>query len=174
MVPAAAGWWYEGGGFFRHNTLSAISPAAHVVPFGLHYTTALQRPFQYRSPPPLGITIAAAKVSVMADVSSASGGAVVNAVFVLYADDGVTVVGSATAGNVAVAGDGVTTATAAIAIADAECWSVPRPYLYTLALTVATPQGTHPMHFPVVNHGAFFNALSSGQSWSVSCGLHRV
>jgi hypothetical protein len=64
-------------------------------------------------------------------------GATVDAVFSLYAADGVTLAGSAIAKGVVVTGGDVNvTASAVITLASPELWSVQRPYQYILSVAV--------------------------------------
>ena len=60
------GWWYEGGGVFRHSTLTSSWSNAHVVPHGLHFVPTISAPFNYRVPATDGVTAAAAKIEVRA------------------------------------------------------------------------------------------------------------
>lgn len=60
------------------------------------------------------------------------------ATFKLYEADGVTVAATATASSVNVSLGNPSSATALLSLTDAECWSVARPYLYTLAVSLSS------------------------------------
>ncbi len=60
------------------------------------------------------------------------------ATFTVYAADGVTVAASAVAPAVLVAPGAISTAVVQISLAAAECWSVARPYLYTLSVSLTS------------------------------------
>jgi hypothetical protein len=55
---------------FRHSTLTASWPSAHVVPHGLHFVPTISGPFTYRTPATAGVTATAAKIQVFADLES--------------------------------------------------------------------------------------------------------
>jgi beta-galactosidase/beta-glucuronidase len=59
------------------------------------------------------------------------------ATFTLYEADGVTIAASAAAGAVVVAAGSSASASAMLTLTNAQCWSVARPYLYTLTVTLS-------------------------------------
>lgn len=139
------GWWYEGGGVFRHSTLTSSWSNAHVVPHGLHFVPTISAPFNYRVPATDGVTAAAAKIEAFADIQSdLAAGANVDVVFSLFAADSVTLVGSGIAKGVTVGGGDVNvTASAVISVANPELWSVQRPYQYILSAAVQSAGVTY-------------------------------
>lgn len=137
------GWWFEGGGFSRRTWLSGgISPAAHVVPHGLWADISITD-YAYGAAPTDGVTTLGA--TALAFVQVETDGAApteVAATFTLLAADGVTVVARTTSANTPVAPGATATLSAALAIPDgAQCWSVARPYLHTLSVSIAQGGG---------------------------------
>jgi beta-galactosidase/beta-glucuronidase len=103
----------------------------------LHADVALSDDFTYPSDPADGVTVASATALAFADVETdLNTNASVVATFTLYASDGVTVAASAAAPAVVVSPGSVSTATALLSLNSAECWSVARPYLYTLTVSL--------------------------------------
>ena len=135
------GWWYEGGGAMRHTFLSASAPAAHVVPHGLHADIAVSGGYHYSANPADGVTADGVTALAFADIETDGAAAVsVIATFTLLAQDGVTVVARAAAKAVSVAPGGgpATTASALLTLpAGVAAWSVARPYLHTLVVSLA-------------------------------------
>ncbi len=64
----------EGGGVFRHATLTASFPEAHIVPHGLRFAPTLSAPYTYREPATEGVTVAAVKVQVSAEIETDAAG----------------------------------------------------------------------------------------------------
>ena len=129
------GWWYEGSGLLRHNRLVVTAAAAYVAPFGIaspHFVENIVP----RAAPAAGLT---GDVTLTPSVDLLTGGARTSATvsWVLYAADGVTRVASAGPTSVTIDGTGTTLLGPAMAVAAAELWSVPRPYLHTLVTTVS-------------------------------------
>ena len=122
----------------RHSTISSLAPAAHVVPDGLHADFSITG-YAYGATPTDGVTATGASALVFAELETDSTGAPVDVVatFSLLAADGTTVVATAS-GKAAVAPGGSTTVSAEMPIPDgAQCWSVARPYLHTLSVSLA-------------------------------------
>ena len=96
--------------------------------------------------PAEGLTVASALVDVFVNLETDSASAVnVTAAFSLIAQDGVTVVATGSATKVALTPGSVTTVrTVLSAVANAEAWSVPRPYLYTLNVVVTAEGASAP------------------------------
>lgn len=122
----------------RHTTISSLAPAAHVTAHGVWADVSITG-YSYGATPTDGVTTlgatALAYVEVETDGTSASN---VVATFTLLASDGITVVATATAGAVSVSPGATSTVSAVIAIPDgAQCWSVARPYLHTLSVSLA-------------------------------------
>ena len=145
LVDATArrdtGWWYEGGGAMRHTFISASAPSAHVVPHGLHADIAISGGYHFPADPAEGVTADGVTALCFADIETdGAAAASVIATFTLYASDGTTVVASAAAKAVSVAPGGGAGATASALLtlpSGAACWSVGRPYLHTLVVSLA-------------------------------------
>ena len=125
----------------RHTYLTATAPTAHVVPHGLHADIAVDGPYSYPAQPADGVTADGVTALCFADIETDGSAAVdVVATFTLYAADGITAVASAAAKAVsAPPAPGVpATASALLTLPPgAQCWSVARPYLHTLVVTLA-------------------------------------
>ena len=145
LVDATAardtGWWYEGGGAMRHTFLTSSAPAAHVVPHGLHADVAIDGPYHFPAAPSDGVTADGVTVLCFADIETDGAAAAdVVASFALFAADGVTVIASGAAKSVSVPPAPGASATASVLLTlppAAQCWSVARPYLHTLVVTLA-------------------------------------
>jgi Glycoside hydrolase family 2 C-terminal domain 5/Glycosyl hydrolases family 2, TIM barrel domain/Glycosyl hydrolases family 2, sugar binding domain/Domain of unknown function (DUF4982)/Glycosyl hydrolases family 2 len=134
---AKTGWWYEGSGQSRDSYIYATSRTAHVVPDGTYAIIAVEEPFTYPADPKNGITAPSASFNVQTEVETdLAGGAVVNVVTYIYAQDGVTLVGQGTASNVTVLSNATVIVSTLITISNVEIWSSPRPYLYTIVTNI--------------------------------------
>jgi beta-galactosidase len=116
------GWFYEGGGIYRHTRLVIVNPL-HVVPWGVYVNADVPDP---------GDGIAAdSNVTVETTVKNETTGDASSSVLSEILDSTGAVVGSAqTPLNVAKGATEV--ATQKIALAKAHLWSVDNPYLYRL------------------------------------------
>jgi beta-galactosidase/beta-glucuronidase len=125
----------------RHTFISASAPSAHVVPHGLHADIAISGDYHFPADPAEGITADGVTALCFADIETdGAAAASVIATFTLYASDGTTVVASAAAKAVSVAPGGGAGATASALLtlpSGAACWSVGRPYLHTLVVSLA-------------------------------------
>lgn len=125
--PRYDGWWYEGGGIYRHVRLVVVDPV-HIAPDGVFVAPSVQDPGEGETAPAL--------VAVSTDITNASSASVSAAVTSeILAADGV-VVGSASAIYELGVGGGLKVAQR-IPLAEANLWSPERPYLYRLRSTVA-------------------------------------
>ena len=124
---------YEGSGLIRSFRLVVSSAAASVAPMGVSMTSFVQGAIHANSAAPADGLFADTVVFAPAVTTFGSSGGV-TAQFTLYAADGVTVVASGSkAGR---AGD--TLAPGPLTVGGPlQLWSVPRPYLYTLAVTLS-------------------------------------
>jgi beta-galactosidase len=118
---AQEGWWYEGGGIYRHVWLNVADPI-HVAPFGTFVTSSLHDPTPSQPEPTATLTI-------QTQILSPGGGKNVKLVS--------TIIGSG--GNVVaqisdpeeLASDNVT-ATQTIVIPHAQLWSLEKRNMYSL------------------------------------------
>jgi hypothetical protein len=140
--------WYEGSGLYRRAWLTATYPQAHVDSFGLWAPAYVDGDYHTRAAPGDGVYADAAVVSAAADLVNAApaGSPSVNVTvtFSVVAADGVTTVASAHTAATLKAGVAATKVEApsgSLRVANAELWSIPRPYLYTLAVSVALADG---------------------------------
>lgn len=137
---AGSGWFYEGGGIYRKTWLHSASPI-HIQQDGVFATTHVATTPAPRQAPSLGSTAASATISVvstMENTATASDGVAMLTYSLLDAGGAIVVGSTATASvKLVAAKDAATPATStaaavSIAVANAELWSVARPYLYTL------------------------------------------
>lgn len=131
------GWWYEGGGVMRHSFISASENSAHVVPHGLWADVSISQGYTYRDAPADGVTASGVVALVFAEIETDGDTATsVIATFTLTAPNG-TVVAVASV-NVSVPAGATATAQAALTPPDGvECWSVARPALHILSVSLA-------------------------------------
>jgi beta-galactosidase len=128
------GWWYEGAGLTRHVTLTSSSAAARVATHSLAAPAAPAGAIHARATPAEGLFSDSASVTpflVLENAGSAPVAAVVACALVEAAGAATTVSVTVPAGGEAPA------ACPPLAPASAELWSLPRPFLYTLAITVS-------------------------------------
>jgi len=132
-----SGWWYESTGLVRHARLQLLSASAWVAAQGVATPHFLSGPYATRASPALGLTAASATLTPSALIYAGAQATPVTVQFTLLAADGVTVL--ATNATRALAAPNGTTvfAPAPLVIPDAELWSVPRPYLSTLVITLS-------------------------------------
>lgn len=126
------GWWYEGSGLIRTARIISTAAAASVVPFGVSSPSYADGAIHnHSSSPSDGLYTDNAVMSPAVTVTGSA--SQVSVSFVLIAADGVTVVATGTgsgSGNANISSNYIN-------IPNAELWSVARPYLYTLAITVS-------------------------------------
>lgn len=137
--PPGSGWWFESGGIFRDVRLISVN-AVHSPPDRswvyanvtgqIHeHTAAVPADGLYSDRATLH-----ANVHVANHGPKAAGSLSVTAMAV---DASEQVVGSGTASGGALASGAETVVPVAITIAQAELWSVPRPYLYTVVVEIS-------------------------------------
>jgi hypothetical protein len=121
----------------RHTMLSSSSSSAHVVPHGLWADIAVSNGYTYRATPADGVTASGVTALVFAEIETDGTADVdVVATFSLLAPNG-TVVAQATAKSTIPAAS-TATASATLSPSDGvECWSVARPALHTLTVSIA-------------------------------------
>ena len=121
----------------RHTTLSSSASAAHVVPHGLWADVSISDGYSYRDSPADGVTASGVTALVFANVETDGSAAVdVIATFSLIAPNGTVVAQSAA--PVTIPAASTATATTTLSPPDGvECWSVARPALHTLTVSIA-------------------------------------
>jgi beta-galactosidase/beta-glucuronidase len=132
------GWWYEGSGLPRHSRLVVTPSEARIRSFGIAAPAVVTGKVQTRTHTSDGLT-ADATVHPTADISVTSNVGV-TVTFELVDTRSDVIVGKST-GHSSTKGDH-TVAAPPISVANAELWSVPRPYLYTLVATLTTTDGS--------------------------------
>lgn len=126
------GWWYEGGGIYRHVRLVSVAPV-HVAPFGVHIVTRVHRPGDgSRADAELQIT-----ASLANDTSTSDRVTVVSEV--INADGKVVAIRQSTH---RVSARGKFEFQQSLSLSDANLWSCERPYLYSLRTSVMDSGGT--------------------------------
>ena len=125
--PRYDGWWYEGGGIYRHVRLVTLDPV-HVAPDGTFVTAAI--------PEPGGGIQAKAVVDASTDVTNASTAAVDATILSEILDAQGQVVAAQSAVQALPAGVGAT-ATQQLMLSGARLWSLETPYLYQLRTTIS-------------------------------------
>eukprot|EP00040_Diaphanoeca_grandis_P001426 m.18499 g.18499 ORF g.18499 m.18499 type:complete len:1036 (+) comp12050_c0_seq1:272-3379(+) len=131
-----SGWWYEGGGLYRHvNIVSAAR--THIVQDGVFaYANITSSVDSTRVSVEDGLSASSAVVHASAEVvndGTASSSMCVR--FDLTDLDGKTV-GSSTTSPMSIAANAVVDFKATISVETVELWSARRPYLYTLTSNV--------------------------------------
>lgn len=120
------GWWYEGGGIYRHVRLISVDPV-HVAPWGVHVVTKVNDPGDgVQANAQLQITTTVANDSANPDRVTVLS-AVVNA-------DGIVVATARTIHRLDTKGN--SGFQQSLALPKAELWSCERPYLYRLRTSV--------------------------------------
>ena len=120
------GWWYEGGGIYRHVWLNVADPL-HVAPGGTHVTAELPEPKPGREPAPATVTIATALTN--------SGPAAMCDLHSVVIDDSGEIVGDMLT-PVNVSGNEDKTVTQVVTVAHPHLWSLETPWLYRVRQTV--------------------------------------
>src|SRR5262249_15784884 len=122
------GWWYEGGGIYRHTRLVSVAPT-HVAPWGVHVIPHVDNPRD-------GIR-ADARLDITTTVENAATSETSATVLseVLNADGKVIAKPRATYRLAAMASADVHQS---LVLPKANLWSCDRPYLYHLRTSVLT------------------------------------
>jgi beta-galactosidase len=127
------GWWYEGGGIYRHVWLNAADPL-HVAPWGI-FTRVQSMEGEGREHPRVVMRI---ETEVANETSRDESCLVISR---LIAPDGTEAVTQASPFSVPARSRATLVQTPAVA--SAELWSVENPQLYRLETTVARWDGVH-------------------------------
>jgi len=133
---ATTGWWMEGAGLTRHARLLILS-SAFIASQGIATPHFVTGPYAPRATPALGLTASSVSLEPSALVFADAPATPVTVLFTLLAADGVTVLASDSAPALAGPKGTKVFAPAPLVVADAELWSIPRPYLSTLRTTLS-------------------------------------
>lgn len=157
---AQEGWWYEGGGIYRHVWLNVTDPV-HVAPWGTLVTSQLPEPAP-------GRPATAATVAVKTTVSNDSGRAAACTLRSRIVDETGRVVGDA-ATPVSVAPGASRDFAQSVVVPTPRLWSPEFPHLYHVTTTIQrghrtvdaydTPFGIRTIRFDP-NLGFFLNGVS--------------
>ena len=120
------GWWYEGGGIYRHVWLNAANPL-HVAPWGSFVTSVLSEPRP-------GGPVAPAVVTISTKLDNAGAASACHLVSTVLDESG-AVVGKASS-LVTVPGDGSQTVSQQVTVTSPLLWSLESPHLYHVSQTV--------------------------------------
>lgn len=120
------GWWYEGGGIYRHARLVSVAPV-HVSPCGVHVVTKVNDPRDGEQAD-AGLQIT---TSLANDAATSGAATVLNEI--LNADGAVVATGRTTH---RIAAGGNFDFEQALALSGASLWYCDRPYLYCLRTSV--------------------------------------
>lgn len=125
--PRYDGWWYEGGGIYRHVRLVTVDPV-HVAPDGVFVIPTVADPGD-------GVR-ADATVAVQTDVTNSSPAEATATVLseVLNSDGKVV---ASTKSEQKISANHATKFTQQLALAKASLWSTDNPYLYQLRTTIS-------------------------------------
>jgi len=151
------GWWYEGGGIYRHVWLN-IADRVHAAPWGTFVTAELPEPSP-EAPP------ASAKISVSAVVTNAGPEESLVTLVSEIVDRDTKTVASAVSSKTVAPGQSETFLQDSV-VAQPRLWSIRTPYLYDLVTTVKqsgrvldvtrTPFGIRTIRFDI-EKGFFLN-----------------
>ncbi|MBU6411356.1 MAG: hypothetical protein KGR98_13300, partial [Verrucomicrobia bacterium] len=150
------GWWYEGGGIYRHVWLTIANPL-HVAPWGTYVTSAVRGPdASGNASASLTITTTITNAGPQDQTCALNSQAV--------GPDGISA-GAATT-DLTVPGGAATNVIQIIQVSDAKLWSLETPQLYQLRTSlqqsnqtvdaVSMPFGIRSIYFDV-NKGFFLN-----------------
>jgi beta-galactosidase len=131
------GWWYEGGGIYRHVWLNAAGPL-HVAPWGTFVTSRLPEPKP-------GHPAASAAVTVRTTLTNAAAGAGGHLVSVIIDDTGRAVARATT--PITVPAGQNRTVTQQVIVSHPRLWSLETPHLYRVVESVE--RGGPPRGYPV-------------------------
>lgn len=142
---SGSGWWYEGSGLYRHVHIVKADPV-HVDVWGAFvpaFVTGTPAPHDPKSPAS-GLHADAMFSGRSTIINQGSSAATVTATYSVYADGAATPAATGTSSPLTVAsGASGTTADVNVTVSDAELWSIPRPYLYTVVVDITnTADGT--------------------------------
>jgi beta-galactosidase len=150
------GWWYEGGGIYRHVWLNVTHPV-HVAPFGTYVTSALPEPVPGQPVP--------GSTEVIQTTVDSPGDASVNVISTIIGPTGARV-GSVSTPVTLNTGEQVVTQS--LVVSNPELWSLEEPNLYKLKTvlmaggnvvdTYWTTFGIRTIRFDA-NNGFFLNGV---------------
>ncbi|BDI29022.1 beta-galactosidase [Capsulimonas corticalis] len=150
------GWWYEGGGIYRHVWLNAAAPL-HVAPWGVAVDTTLPEPRPGSPAAPAGVTIKTHLNNDGANAASTIVSKIVDASGKTVAESSLVTAALAKQSK---------TVTQQVTIAQPHLWSLETPYLYQVVTeirrngavtdTQETSFGVRTLRFDV-NKGFFLN-----------------
>jgi beta-galactosidase len=133
------GWWYEGGGIYRHTWLTTVPPV-HIVPHGVFATAVVVGDVASSDGGPAGLLTSTGGAAVTVETTVANSLAASAHVVVSHSltgpDGGLLHPLVAASTTVQVPARGNATVSQQLSIADARLWSLEAPSLYTLATTV--------------------------------------
>jgi beta-galactosidase len=154
--PRYEGWWYEGGGIYRHARIVMLDPV-HIAPDGVFVTPQLADPGE-------GVR-ADADIKISTDLAN-SGGAPVEATVLSEVFDATGKIIATTSSAQALGPRAEAKVSQSMPLAGATLWSLETPYLYKLRSTVSmsgkvvdqttTNFGVRHMRFDAA-HGFFLN-----------------
>jgi len=121
------GWWYEGGGIYRHVWLNVAEPV-HSTPWGTFVTSAMTEPVPGKRVEPATIT-ASAEIANDGDNPAS-----VSASFKFLDDAGRTV--GETSGQISIPAHNVKKAWKQVIVKEPRLWSLESPHLYRLVTTL--------------------------------------
>jgi len=118
------GWWYEGGGIYRHVWLTVADPV-HIVPNGVFVTSTVKNPLHNPS----------ATIKIQTTIHNGTAAPNVSLFFGLHGPNGQAVTAQFAIAKV----KGDQTITTTFQIPHADLWSIEHPQLYQLRTTVGRP-----------------------------------
>jgi beta-galactosidase len=117
---AQEGWWYEGGGIYRHVWLNVANPV-HVAPWGTYVTSDVQNV----------LTDPSATLTIQTTLDAGTKAAGCRLVSQVYGPQGKAAT-AAVASRAAIAGNGSVTVTQTAAVPHAALWSLEKTNMYRL------------------------------------------
>jgi hypothetical protein len=137
LLFSPSGWWYEGGGLTRHVTIVSAPHSAHLVPYGESTPSYTEGMLHERATTAEGLYADTAFLNPSAEVEN-TGTAETTAVvsFTLLDVTGAVVTTQSATAKIN-ATETALVHSPTLTWSNAELWSVPRPYLYTLAIVVS-------------------------------------
>jgi beta-galactosidase len=134
------GWWYDGGGLYRHVWLTAVTtPGAYLAPWGVYAPSSVDGAITWAGGAPFGDGVLSPSVDVWNNATAASSFSLTLTVY----DASGAAVGSASGSGSVAGGGGVTTwsPSSPIALPGAALWHLVdaplKPALYTLAVALS-------------------------------------
>jgi beta-galactosidase len=142
------GWWYDGGGIYRHVRLTAVDPL-HVLPYGIYAPSHVTSTITATSSTAAS---ADATLNCTVDLANFATTEVTFTVTNTVVDVNSRVVVSKTSDAMKLAaGANTTYACGGLAMAQATLWSIEDPHLYTLVTSISLPTTSHQPIVDTVN-----------------------